>query len=570
MSQLFHEAPRAQMHCRACDVRIPRILRTDRRFCTATCRKWWNRCPGRKRSQNLPGRRVRLGTGQPKTLAEARRAVTEARAQAKRLEKLAETQRQQTSKGAEQIRSLRNELQQAREATQVVQEAAQKRATTVEADRSGREALLAQVAALTQEKEALRNEAREALTEAHKRVVQTMELMKENAALRRLGGTRSLLPSNEVFKEAGELIRTLQHKLNKQHRKKDELAQALEMQNRAVATLNGQLGRERSERTQQQARQRDEVKTMQDSVERLRAEHATLGEALRQACSVEERAALQKQIAALREQVATRQPSDGEWTRERAELLRSRDEQRALAEAAQRQLQQRQQAQIEAVDRVLAEAKEGTRAVTESTARACQLERERREAAEATCDALRHELARMEQAQRGQGPGHESVWTVAERDHLLLRELASVRRHRDGMLTERQRLAERLLRLMAPGQYLAHATTAEYDPASDPLIDLKRREIRIEAELAQLQEQQHRHRRARRYDPNQTLDEQAYASALASRWRLIDRPHLRLPTLPTWRVIGHLLDADSERYLAMVGEKRIERMDATVRAGFGW
>ena len=38
----------------------------------------------------------------------------------------------------------------------------------------------------------------------------------------------------------------------------------------------------------------------------------------------------------------------------------------------------------------------------------------------------------------------------------------------------------------------------------------------------------------RKLDPEQTVDEQAYASALASRWRLIDRPHSRLPTPPVY------------------------------------
>lgn len=98
----------------------------------------------------------------------------------------------------------------------------------------------------------------------------------------------------------------------------------------------------------------------------------------------------------------------------------------------------------------------------------------------------------------------------------------------------------------------------------DPLIELKRRETRIENELAVLQAEQGRRRRARKLDPEQTLDEQAYAAALASRWRLIDRPHTRLPTPPKWRLVGFLLDEDSEKYLHAIGEHRITEIGRKV------
>jgi hypothetical protein len=72
---------------------------------------------------------------------------------------------------------------------------------------------------------------------------------------------------------------------------------------------------------------------------------------------------------------------------------------------------------------------------------------------------------------------------------------------------------------------------------------------------------QHRPRRAaRRRDPAQTLDEQAYAAAIAARWRLIDHPHVRLNDRPTWRLLGCLLDERSEAYLLTLTQERIDEM----------
>ena len=127
------------------------------------------------------------------------------------------------------------------------------------------------------------------------------------------------------------------------------------------------------------------------------------------------------------------------------------------------------------------------------------------------------------------------------------------------MVSERDLLARRLLRLMEPGQYLAHATTTNYDPATDPLIELKRREVRVENEKRELQEARNQPKRARELDLEQTLDEQAYASGLASRWRFIDRPHIGKK--PTWEIIGFLLDEDSEQYVRTLVEKRIARIE---------
>ncbi len=146
------------------------------------------------------------------------------------------------------------------------------------------------------------------------------------------------------------------------------------------------------------------------------------------------------------------------------------------------------------------------------------------------------------------------------RDDILTTELHQVRLHRDEAIAERELLSARILKLMAPGQYLEHAAAAGYDLTKDPLIRLKREEVRIEDRLAAWQEENRKRRRARRYDPEQTLDEQAYAAALSSRWKQKNHPHLRRKQKPRWLAVGFLLDAESEKYLLTLTQERIEEM----------
>ena len=93
MSRLKRDARRRVHYCRVCDVRIPIILRTDRRTCSDVCRKWAQRHPGHKRVHRLRGtvplpRKVSLR--KPKTFAEALRLLAETRAYAAKLEASAE------------------------------------------------------------------------------------------------------------------------------------------------------------------------------------------------------------------------------------------------------------------------------------------------------------------------------------------------------------------------------------------------------------------------------------------------------------------------------------------------
>lgn len=116
MSRLNRDAKRTLRHCRACGASIFILLRTDRRYCTDACRKWWQRRPGVTRIYAQRGV-VRLpnrpGWGQPKTLAEALKLLLETRAYAKKLEAAAEAL---THKLAEQDAAraeLQNELNRA-------------------------------------------------------------------------------------------------------------------------------------------------------------------------------------------------------------------------------------------------------------------------------------------------------------------------------------------------------------------------------------------------------------------------------------------------------------------------
>jgi hypothetical protein len=112
----------------------------------------------------------------------------------------------------------------------------------------------------------------------------------------------------------------------------------------------------------------------------------------------------------------------------------------------------------------------------------------------------------------------------------------------------------------APGQYQRHAAAVGYDFTRDPLFDLMRRDVLIADRYADWQAKHMLRLTSRRRNPEQTLDEQAYAATLAARWRLIDHPHLRLGTTPRWSLLGSTLDERSEKYLLMITSERLEEM----------
>ena len=66
----------------------------------------------------------------------------------------------------------------------------------------------------------------------------------------------------------------------------------------------------------------------------------------------------------------------------------------------------------------------------------------------------------------------------------------------------------------------------------------KRVEILVEAELAEVQRTEKPNGRARGLDIEQTVDEQAYAAAMAFRWQHINRPHRERRGKTKWIVVG--------------------------------
>ena len=144
----------------------------------------------------------------------------------------------------------------------------------------------------------------------------------------------------------------------------------------------------------------------------------------------------------------------------------------------------------------------------------------------------------------------------------LATELQDVRRHRDFAIEEQERLAARLLHLMSPGRYLEHAAAAGYDITTDPLIKLMQISVVTEAQLAQWQKAHGTRQRARRWDVNQTLVEQAYAAAITKRWSHINQPNKSFKGTPYWVVTGILLDSASERHLLKVNGKRATELPA--------
>lgn len=121
--------------------------------------------------------------------------------------------------------------------------------------------------------------------------------------------------------------------------------------------------------------------------------------------------------------------------------------------------------------------------------------------------------------------------------------------------------------LMPPsalGSYHQHAAAAGYDMSRDPLFDLMRRDVLIADRYANWQAMHMERVTSRRRDPAQTLEEQAYAAALAARWRLIDHPHIRPGTIPTWRLLGFMLDDKSEKYLLTITQERLDEMQSRI------
>jgi hypothetical protein len=139
----------------------------------------------------------------------------------------------------------------------------------------------------------------------------------------------------------------------------------------------------------------------------------------------------------------------------------------------------------------------------------------------------------------------------------LLAENREVRGQRDVIDAEREMLAGRLLKWMAPGQYLEHAAAAGYDITQDPLIRIKREQLLIDNDYNRFQKEHGFFEKSRKLDPNQTVVEQAYAAAFSARWGLRHQPH-RTSEDVRWLAVGFLLDERSEAYPLRLAQRGID------------
>jgi len=277
-----------------------------------------------------------------------------------------------------------------------------------------------------------------------------------------------------------------------------------------------------------------------------------------------------EEVGTLKAQATALAARRDELTQQKADLERDRDELRGRLDTAQRTLAQREEA-LGVQKRTLAASERAhheVHLVAESESRSLAAEKQRRVAAEQRIEQLTRDLETLARESQVSSPTSEVLALLfGKQEEMLTAELHDVRIHRDEAIAERELLSARILKLMAPGQYLEHAAAAGYDLTKDPLIRLKREEVVVESRLAAWQDAHKKRRRARRLDPEQTLDEQAYAAALSFRWKQINHPHLRRKQQPTWIAVGFLLDAESERYLLTLTQDRIDEMKKRLALG---
>lgn len=528
--------------CATCDFRLPYCVRTDRRFCGQQCRLWWYRHRGIKRTDFPPGGDrypAPRKKGLPKTFAQALAALAEARSLVARLEATARPQQtlenQLRNHLMEVTHALTETRSQSRQALDALRDEleTEKKRSLESAERE--QAAAAQSQQLREQTVGVNERLQQAEGDAaaYKAVIERHE---QDLAKLRKERDQHITQHTREFDDwrSQKAARTAQlDKLQREH---------AELRQRYTALRDG-MGRAVHE-------QRTQLEKAQREADELRNGQARESER----AAVELRA-----MTTQRDELATQRDT---LNRQNAELSRRRDEVASQLEAAEHTLLQRdgelqkQRQNFAAVER----AHEEVHVVAASESRSLRVEKERRIAAEQRIEQLTRDLERM--AKQTQSPSGilPDGPLLKMRDELLAAELKEVRQHRDDAIAERELLAARILKLMAPGQYLEHAAAAGYDLTKDPLIRLKREEVLVENRLAAWQESNQRRRRARRFDPEQTLDEQAYAAALSFRWKQIDHPHLRRKQQPRWIAVGFLLDTESERYLLTLTEERIAEM----------
>ena len=280
--------------------------------------------------------------------------------------------------------------------------------------------------------------------------------------------------------------------------------------------------------------------------ETLRTQHEALATKAGQA----ESAAAALRVAAAKAEAATATYRTRTETAERTVV--NRDEE---LQQQRRKLAAAEQAQREA------------HFLAESESRSLRAERERRIAAEKHVEELTLNLETLTKPTHS-GPVDSTHYSSAASPFDILRaENREVRIQRDAFNAEREQLTARMLKWMAPGQYLEHAAASGYDITQDPLIRIKRDEILVDSRYYDWQEANGVRRKARKFDDSQTAVEQAYAAAFAARWSIVHKKHRRMKHELEWVVVGFLLDPQSEDYLLKLSQERIERMERQMAKG---
>ena len=123
-----------------------------------------------------------------------------------------------------------------------------------------------------------------------------------------------------------------------------------------------------------------------------------------------------------------------------------------------------------------------------------------------------------------------------QRAEQLAEENRSLRRQRDEVAHERERISNRFCAL-SPGQYSQYAATAGYDPTNDSLILWKTDELRVLDQYSRWQKLYRTRVTARKMKEQRPLDEQAIEAALSDRWKLATgRSETRKAA--EWRIVG--------------------------------
>lgn len=451
---------RAAHYCTACERQLPLCVRSDRQFCSSRCRVWAFRHPGQKRPDYARGR-VRLpqrpGQGQPKTLAAALVALSDARKYAAKLEATARAQNTEEQKLLTEMGKLREGLLEVRR--------------ELAAERDDRAKTKEKLGKTEDEKNTKTKENYQRLRQIErllKRLKRTeTDVKKKQAELDRVQADFSKVRDGQERKRAEQerMLRDARAQLAELARERDELMAQ-------IKTLIAEVERLRSR--EDLARIRDELVAQ---INALTARAEELKEEVEQA---------EQDLKKHEEEVAgTQKPSDDD--------KHGPGQPRSLVELLQRRLEDEQARRIAAEQRI----------------------------AELLSEVGNPKKAREPDAVTPSGPPP-----------------------------------------IAPGQYQRHATAAGYDFTRDPLLALMRRDVLVADRYADWQAKHMKRLTSRRRDPEQTLDEQAYAAAVAARWRLMDHPHLRLGVRPMWSLLGYLLDENSERYLLTITQERIDEMQS--------